>query len=94
MKMIWWARRAHGGITFRLRSHLARTVRSISTRDQISSTGAADNKWGLRKEHLLNAACLRVDTAALLQRIAAGQGPLNVKTEEDGHYSPWSPALR
>ena len=54
-----------------------------------SSTGAPDNKWGLRNEHLLTAACLRLDTAAVARRIASGGGPLNVKTEDDGHYSPF-----
>jgi hypothetical protein len=56
-----------------------------------SSTGAPDNKWGLRNEHLLTAACLRLDTEAVARRIAAGQGPLNVKTEDDGHYDPFAP---
>ena len=56
-----------------------------------SSTGAADSKWGFRPEHLLNAACLRLDQNAVAKRIAAGQGPLNVKTEDDGHYDPFAP---
>jgi hypothetical protein len=63
-----------------------------------SSTGAPDNKWGLRNEHLLTAACLRLDTAAVARRIAAGQGPLNVKTEHEsgdpadvGYYNPYAP---
>jgi hypothetical protein len=70
-----------------------------------SSTGAPDNKWGLRNEHLLTAACLRLDTKAVADRLAAGGGPLNVKTEDDGqpvrnvagaeipyeHYTPFAP---
>ena len=36
--------------------------------------GGPDPIWGYRSEHLLNAAILRVDTKALDQRIAAGQG--------------------
>jgi glucose/arabinose dehydrogenase len=56
-----------------------------------SSTGAPDNKWGLRSEHLLTAACLRLDTAAVAKRLAEGKGPLNVKTEDDGHYDPYAP---
>ena len=56
-----------------------------------SSTGAADNKWGLRDEHLLNAATLQMDPVAIGNRLAGGQGPLNVKTEDDGKYNPWAP---
>ncbi len=56
-----------------------------------SSTGAADNKWGFRAEHLLNAACLTLDPVAIAKRLAAGLGPVNVKTEDDGHYDPWAP---
>jgi hypothetical protein len=56
-----------------------------------SSTGAPDLKWGLRNEHLLTAACLRLDTDAVAARIAAGKGPLNAKTEDDGHYDPYAP---
>lgn len=55
-----------------------------------SSTGAADTIWGLRGEHLLTAACLRLDTAAVAQRLGAGQGPLNAKTEGDRRYDPWA----
>jgi hypothetical protein len=56
-----------------------------------SSTGAPDTIWGLRNEHLLTAACLRLDTAAVAKQLAAGRGPLNVKTEDDGHYDPFAP---
>jgi hypothetical protein len=56
-----------------------------------SSTGAPDNKWGLRNEHLLTAACLRLDIDAVAKQIAQGKGPLNVKTEDDGHYNPFAP---
>jgi hypothetical protein len=60
-----------------------------------SSTGAPDRNWGLRNEHLLTAACLRVDTAAIARRIAEGKGPLNVKTRDDGagddgNYNPFA----
>ena len=55
-----------------------------------SSTGAPDTKWGLRNEHLLTAACLRLDTDAINKRLASGAGPLNVKTEDDGHYDPFA----
>ncbi len=55
-----------------------------------SSTGAPDNKWGLRNEHLLTAACLRLDTQAVAKRLARGQGPINAKTEDDGHYDPFA----
>ncbi len=56
-----------------------------------SSTGAADRTWGLYPEHLLTAACLQVDVPAI-ERLMAGAKPLNVKTEDDGHYDPWAAA--
>ncbi|MDB5297216.1 MAG: domain containing protein, partial [Phycisphaerales bacterium] len=57
-----------------------------------SSMGQADSAWGLRAEHLLNAAVLQVDTAAITARIAAGKGPLDVRTEgsSTGNYNPWA----
>jgi hypothetical protein len=55
-----------------------------------SSTGAADRTWGLYPEHLLTAACLQVDVPAIEQVMSGGR-PLNVKTEDDGHYDPWLP---
>ena len=54
-----------------------------------SSTGAADRTWGLYPEHLLTAACLQVDVPAIERQMATGH-PLNVKTEDDGHYDPWA----
>ena len=54
-----------------------------------SSTGAADRTWGLYPEHLLTAACLQVDVPAVERQMATGH-PLNVKTEDDGHYDPWA----
>jgi hypothetical protein len=56
-----------------------------------SSTGAADKQWGLRNEHLMTAACLRLDIPKIEARLAAGQGPLDVKTEDEGRYSPFAP---
>ncbi len=56
-----------------------------------SSTGAPDTKWGLRNEHLLTAACLRLDTVACEKYMAGTGHPLNVKTEDDGHYDPYAP---
>ena len=44
--------------------------------------GSPDNAWGLRTEHLLTAAILRVDTQAIAQRIANNQGALDVRTGE------------
>ncbi len=38
----------------------------------------------------MTAACLRLDTGAVSRRLASGQGPLNVKTEDDGHYNPFA----
>ena len=54
-----------------------------------SSVGGPDRVWGLRNEHLLTAACLQVDVPAIERQIATGH-PLNVKTEDDGHYNPWA----
>ncbi len=56
-----------------------------------SSTGAADRTWGLYPEHLLTAACLQVDVPAIERQMRTGR-PLNVKTEDDGHYDPWAPS--
>jgi glucose/arabinose dehydrogenase len=54
---------------------------------QASNTamGAPDNAWGFRPERLLTAAILRVDLKAITRP------PLDVKTEEDGHYDPFAP---
>jgi hypothetical protein len=49
-----------------------------------SSMGAPDPTWGDRPEHLLNAAILRVDTAAITSP------PLNVQTEAPGTYDPFA----
>ena len=54
-----------------------------------SSTGAADRVWGFYPEHLLTAACLRVDVPAIERQMATGH-PLDVKTEDDGHYDPFA----
>lgn len=57
----------------------------------IGAMGAPDNAWGLRSEHLLNAAILQLDTAAIASRISAGQGALNVRTEAVANpYNPWA----
>src|SRR5258706_14569886 len=47
--------------------------------------GAPDNAWGFRPERLLTAAILRVDVPAIKQP------PLDVQTEEGGHYDPFAP---
>lgn len=54
---------------------------------QASNTamGAPDNAWGYRPERLLTAAILRVDLAAI------PNPPLDVQTEEGGHYDPFAP---
>jgi glucose/arabinose dehydrogenase len=54
-----------------------------------TAMGAPDSAWGFRTEHLLNAAVLRVDIAAIASRIALGQGPLNVQTEDTA--TPYDP---
>ena len=56
-----------------------------------NSMGAPDPIWGMRPERLLSGAILRLDTAAVATRIAAGQGPLNAQTEETATpYDPWA----
>jgi glucose/arabinose dehydrogenase len=56
----------------------------------MTALGAPDSAWGYRSEHLLSAAILRVDYNAIASRIAAGQGPVNVKSESGGTYSPYA----
>ncbi len=46
---------------------------------------APDHKWGYRPERLLTAAILRLDVNAVL----GADKPLDVKTEEGGHYDPY-----
>ena len=50
----------------------------------MSATGAPDNAWSLRAEHLLSGSVLRLDTTKL------GALPLNVKTEDGGSYNPFA----
>ena len=56
----------------------------------ISAMGAPDNAWGLRPERLLAGAILKLDTSAVAQRIADGQGALDVKTDGAGSYNPFA----
>ena len=59
-----------------------------------TSMGAPDNAWGMRPERLLSATVLRLDTAAVAARIAAGQGALDVLTPDGGgSYNPWAPGV-
>lgn len=55
-----------------------------------TALGKADSVWGMRNEHQLTAAILRLDTAAVVARRASGQGPLNVKTESGGTYNAFA----
>lgn len=50
-----------------------------------TAMGAPDHKWGFRPERLLTAAILRVDLKAITNP------PLDVQTEEGGHYDPYAP---
>jgi len=50
-----------------------------------TAMGAPDHKWGYRPERLLTAAILRVDLKAI------AHPPLDVQTEEGGHYDPYAP---
>jgi mono/diheme cytochrome c family protein len=56
------------------------------TQGSNAAMGAADSRWGERREHVLNAAVLRIDTAAI------ERPPLSVKTEDGGSYDPFAPA--
>ncbi len=49
-----------------------------------TAMGAPDSAWGLRPEHLLNAAVLRLDPAAVT-------APLDAKTEQGGVFDPYAP---
>ena len=59
------------------------------TQGSISAMGAPDRTWGLRQEHLLNAAVLRVDPRR------TGGLPIDVQTEpgggDAGTYNPFAP---
>jgi len=55
-----------------------------------NSMGAPDPIWGNRPERLLSGAILKLNPTLVAQRLAAGQGPLDVKTEEGGTYDPWA----
>jgi len=50
-----------------------------------TAMGAPDNAWAYRREHLLTAAMLRLDVSLIKDP------PLDVKTEEGGHYDPYAP---
>ncbi|HEV2293447.1 MAG TPA: choice-of-anchor D domain-containing protein [Tepidisphaeraceae bacterium] len=56
-----------------------------------SALGAPDNAWGLREEHVLNAAVLVADTRALVRRAEAGEGPLDVSVASYDPFSPIAP---
>src|SRR5262249_19643854 len=45
--------------------------------------GDADAVWGMRQEHLMNAAILRIDLSKMT-------GPVDVKTEDGGTYNPFA----
>ncbi|WP_052351592.1 Ig-like domain-containing protein [Deinococcus pimensis] len=51
----------------------------------MSSLGAPDTAWGMRSEHLLSAALLKVDLTKI------GASPVNVQTEGGPNYNPFAP---
>ena len=56
------------------------------TQASTSAMGSADKTWGFRNEHLLSAACLRLD----LSKVSSF--PLDAKTSEGGGtYNPYNP---
>ncbi len=60
------------------------------TQGAMSAMGAADPTWGNRAEHLLSAAVLKLDTAAVVARRENGRGPLNVNTQGSAGYDPFA----
>ena len=50
----------------------------------MTSVGGPDKKWNFRHEHLLSAACLRLDPKLVTNP------PLNVQTDDGGKYDPTS----
>ncbi|MEA2138958.1 MAG: hypothetical protein QOG56_2108, partial [Solirubrobacteraceae bacterium] len=54
------------------------------TQGSDSATGAPDDQWGLRQEHILNAAVLRIDKSAITAP------PVNVQSEDGGTYNPFA----
>jgi glucose/arabinose dehydrogenase len=50
-----------------------------------TAMGAPDNRWGMRPEHLLTAAVLRLDQAKVTRP------PLDAKTDDGGTYDPNAP---
>ncbi|HYF62152.1 MAG TPA: c-type cytochrome, partial [Herpetosiphonaceae bacterium] len=54
------------------------------TQGSNAAMGASDSGWGGRSEHVLNAAVLRIDTAAIKAP------PLNVQSDDGGAYDPFA----
>ena len=54
------------------------------TQGSNAAMGAADSGWGDRAEHVLNAAVLRIDIAAIQRP------PLSVKSDDGGSYDPYA----
>src|SRR6185436_19703204 len=48
----------------------------------ITAMGAPDYAWHYRPERYLSAAILRLDVSLVRDRLANGQGPVDVRTEE------------
>jgi hypothetical protein len=84
------------GLPRSVKDHLTNQIdfdgsrRMYVSQASMTALGAPDATWGYRSEHLMSAAILRVDYQAIANRLAAGQGPVNVKTESGGTYSPYS----
>jgi glucose/arabinose dehydrogenase len=54
------------------------------TQGSNSAAGRPDAQWGLRQEHILNAAVLRIDKSAITAP------PLNVRSQDGGTYNPFA----
>jgi fibronectin type 3 domain-containing protein len=79
------------GLPRSIRDHLTNSVRFgpdgalYFLQGSNTAMGAPDSAWGNRPEHLLNAALLRFDPAAV------ASPPLNAKTSDGGTYDPFAP---
>jgi hypothetical protein len=56
-----------------------------------TAMGAPDYAWHHRPERYLSAAVLRLDEGLVRDRLAAGKGPVDVRTEDGHAYDPFAP---
>src|SRR5262249_42215687 len=84
------------GLPRSIRDHLTNQLafgpdkRLYFTQGSNTAMGSPDNAWGLRQEHMLNAAVLVADTSAIANRLKQGCGPVDVRTDSAGTYDPFA----